>query len=417
MSSRGFSLLEHYMAARSGATAPRFVRARCLPAPREGDAWSRHARALNRFREEERAGLPVEAAAAGPEHARGGAESLLDLKIELAERALDECDLCPHHCRVNRNRGETGYCGVKAETAVHWEGILHGEEIELVPSHEVFLSGCTMRCAFCYSHEHITRPMSGQSMAPEALAACARARWSQGATNLNLVGGEPTVHIPNILRALRSLQAPTPVVWNSNMYATPAAMALLDGVVDLFLGDIHFGNDGCARRLGRIPDYSASVRAAFQSAASSGASVIIRHLVMPGHLECCARPAMEWAASALRDVPFHLMFQYVPDYRALGDPILGRTLTPREIQRAKAIAAETRVDLYRDGAAAATSREQTTRLPRDVDEEGIGETVEILVHADGRVSFTRLLHGLLPLVAALDAGDRRVAARGRQVCG
>jgi putative pyruvate formate lyase activating enzyme len=137
---------------------------------------------------------------------------------------LDACDLCPHHCLVNRNEGKVGYCGVAAETAVHWEGILHGEEIELVPSHEVFLSGCTMRCAFCYSHEHITRAMSGKKTSPAELAACTTSRRAAGATNLNLVGGEPTVHIANILRALREIEEPIPVVWNSNMYATPQAL-------------------------------------------------------------------------------------------------------------------------------------------------------------------------------------------------
>src|SRR5439155_6216155 len=122
---------------------------------------------------------------------------------------------------------------------------------------------------------------SGHLITPAELAACARTRHQQGSTNLNLVGGEPTVHLANILRALRRLESAIPIVWNSNMYATPEAMTLLEGMVDLFLGDIHFGNETCARRLGRIPDYLPSVTAAFRTAVESGASVIIRHLVMP----------------------------------------------------------------------------------------------------------------------------------------
>ena len=340
-----------------------------------------------------------------PRFQQARASSLLDRKIALADRMLDSCDLCPHHCHVNRNAGKTGFCGVADKTAVHWEGVLCGEEIDLLASHEVFLSGCTMRCAFCYSHEHITRPMSGLPMAPTELADCVSQRHGEGAANLNLVGGEPTVHIPNILRTLKNLDVSLPVVWNSNMYATPEAMDLLDGVVDLFLGDIHFGNEDCARRLALIPDYLSSVQIAFASAVASGASVIIRHLVMPGHLECCARPAMEWAARSLPDTPFHLMFQYVPDFRAIGDPVLGRFLSPGETAQAKVMAVEIGVMLYEEGS--------FTSDPSLANNAGAasGQAVDILIQGDGRVSFTRLLPDLLPVAAALNSKDTRILAR------
>ncbi|HTE17066.1 MAG TPA: radical SAM protein, partial [Armatimonadota bacterium] len=378
--------LDHYVGVRDGQRAPRFVAARSLPVEEGEDLWEAHARGLARLQNS--AADPI---VASPDPVL---RSLLDIKIELADRALDACGLCPHLCRVDRNHGEVGYCGVAAETAVHWEGVLHGEELPLVPSHEIFLSGCTMRCAFCYSHEHITRPMSGQTTQPAELAACIRARRAEGSTNVNLVGGEPTVHLPNILRTLRLLESPVPVVWNSNMYATEEAMALLDGVVDLFLGDIHFGNEGCARCLGRIPDYLPSVTAAFAMAVRSGASVIIRHLVMPGHVECCARPAMDWAAAELPETPFHLMFQYVPDYRAEGDPVLGRVLTPAEVKRCLEHAEQAGVLLYQDSPQNGTRGvDAGARTPHPA--EGIGETVDVLVHPDGRISFTRLIGGLL----------------------
>jgi putative pyruvate formate lyase activating enzyme len=388
--------LEHYLSVRDGKIPPRFFQARALPVASQDADWTEHDRAVRALHSKDtRYELDLPA---------GG--SLLDLKIELADRVLDACDLCPHHCRVNRNQGETGFCGVAAEAAVHWEGILYAEEIELVPSHEIFLSGCTMRCAFCFSHEHITRPMSGSRMAPAEIAACISHRHTDGATNVNLVGGEPTVHIPTVLRALRDLDAPVPVVWNSNMYATEAAMKLLDGVVDLFLGDIHFGNPACAEKLGRIPEYLPSVQRAFRAASDSGASVIIRHLMMPGHVECCARPAMEWAVREHPDVPFHLMFQYVPDYRAVHDPTLGRTVSRREREDALRIAEELGVYLYRDESGAAYSPSRSANVGT-----GVGDEVDILVHDDGRVSFTRLIPAFVPLAMALSGKDRRLETR------
>lgn len=384
--------LLHFRAVRDGQHLPLFQLSRTRAVNPNPDPWTAHALTVNTPRQEARS-LSEQGT------------SLLDLKISLAERMLDDCDLCPHHCHVNRNQGKTGFCGVADKTAVHWEGILHGEEIELLASHEVFLSGCTMRCAFCYSHEHITRPMSGLPMAPLAIADRADQRRAEGSANLNLVGGEPTVHIPNLLKMLREVAAPLPVIWNSNMYATPPAMALLDGVVDLFLGDIHFGNDECAKRLGLIPDYLPSVKAAFVTAASSGADVIIRHLVMPGHLDCCARPAMEWAAQALPETPFHLMFQYVPDFRAANDPVLGRFLSPQEIQQAQAMAQEIGVNLYQEQEGGGSA------LMPGAAGSSEGQAVDIIIQGDGRVSFARLLPELLPVAAALDSSDRRVQSR------
>src|SRR5579883_1405886 len=219
MAERGPTSLDHYLSVRDGRRKPRFQQARAFPLRAGSDPWRQHAGAVRRLHAIEAAAPSPRDLPASPSPER----SLLDLKIALADRLMQACDLCPHHCLVDRTRGDTGYCGVADRTAVHWEGILHGEEIEVVPSHEVFLSGCTMRCAFCYSHKHITRPMSGIVTTPEELAGTTAMRRSQGAINLNLVGGEPTVHIPNILSALRALDQPIPIIWNSNMYATPQA--------------------------------------------------------------------------------------------------------------------------------------------------------------------------------------------------
>lgn len=334
-----------------------------------------------------------------------GQISRLDAKIEQTLQLYDSCDICPHDCRVNRNAGKVGYCGVANTSAVHWEGILHGEESEVIPSHEVFFSGCTMRCAFCYSHQHIVRPMSGVVQSPAQLAEMARKRLAQGATNWNLVGGDPTVHLLTILRTLKELaitQTPLPVVWNSNMYIAPHAAEILDGVVDLYLGDIHFGNNDCAQKLGRIPKYFETVTQALHRAGSSGASVVIRHLLMPGHLECCARPAMEWAVKNVPQIPFHLMFQYVPDFRARGDAVLGRPLTQNEITAASQLAKELGVNLYRRKSLQADQEETITSVITESDVDAIGETVDVLIHEDGRVVFTRFTDEMLPVAAALN---------------
>jgi hypothetical protein len=188
------------------------------------------------------------------------------------------------------------------------------------------------------------------------------------------------------------------------MYMTSDALALLDGVVDLYLGDIHFGNDACAAHIGGIGEYMDAVTTALQTAVESGASVIIRHLLLPGHLQCCARPAMEWAARTLPQTPFHLMFQYMPSFKAPRDPCLYRRLTDQEIAGAVAIAEEVGVRLY---------AEKPSGLPvlSGQDPGSCDAPVDIVFHTDGQVSFVRLLPELLLVARELNDEDCRVQAR------
>ena len=405
--------IEHYNQIAAGERLPRHVAARRIAV----DSIDGHRAGVETLHAAEREGAtigePTDTARSQKEpHAnpllgkeREPERSLLDVKIEMADRMLESCDLCPHHCRVDRAHGQHGYCGVDDRASVHWEGVLCGEEREVIPSHEVFFSGCTMRCAFCYSHEHITRPMSGVEQTPATLAGIIRRRRAEGAISLNLVGGEPTVHIPTILKSLRQADVKVPVIWNSNMYITADAMEVLDGVVDLYLGDIHFGNDDCAGRLGRIPDYMASITTSFRMAVDSGAGVIIRHLVVPGHFDCCTVPSLRWAAKHFPDTLLHLMFQYVPDYRAVGDPVIGRPLTKAEMDAARTAAKEIGVRLYEHDRAANLTAKPVNPAPSAL---SIGDSVDILIHADGRIAFTRLLEELTPVARALNGG--RVAA-------
>jgi len=39
---------------------------------------------------------------------------------------------------------------------------------------------------------------------------------------------------------------------------------------------------------------------------------MIRHLVLPGHVQCCTRPIVAWVRETVHDVKFNLMFQYAP---------------------------------------------------------------------------------------------------------
>ena len=89
-----------------------------------------------------------------------------------------------------------------------------------------------------------------------------------------------------------------PLIWNSNFYMSKHVMNLLDGFVDLFLSDFKYGPGKCAEKLSKIPNYWNTVTRNHKIAKNSG-NMIIRHLVLPGHVECCSKPVLKWISENL----------------------------------------------------------------------------------------------------------------------
>ena len=215
-----------------------------------------------------------------------------------------------------------------------------GEEPELVPSHTIFFSGCNLACAYCQNWDIAMQPGSGPAADPRELALALEEGVGQGSRNANFVGGDPDPHLHTVLAIVGRLGEKArglPMVWNSNMYTSREAMDLLEGVMDVWLADFRYGNDGCASRLSEVEGYFAVVSRNFLLARERG-EVMLRQLVLPGHLECCTFPIMRWVAANMPEVYFNLMFQYRPEYRATLHPGMDRRLTPEERREARRMA-------------------------------------------------------------------------------
>ena len=253
--------------------------------------------------------------------------SLLDLKIELADRLFQACCFCEHKCRVDR-RTTAGICGVQ-ESHIALEFLHHGEEPVLTPSHTIFFSGCTFHCVFCQNWD-ISQVPCGTIIAPKQLAVRIEQRKTQGSRNVNWVGGDPTSNLPYILKVLRYIDSNIPQVWNSNMYCSEQTMKLLHGVIDIYLTDFKYGNDSCAKRLSDADGYVKVVKRNHSLAYQHG-EVIIRHLVLPNHIDCCSKPIIDYIAKALPNAVVNIMTQYRPEYIAYDYKDIARSLTPEEI--------------------------------------------------------------------------------------
>ena len=267
-------------------------------------------------------------------------KSYLDLKIEIANRILEGCHFCSRRCGINRVADSLGYCGCGKTMSVSSIFAHMGEEPELVPSGTIFTMGCTMRCLHCQNWTISQWKESAIKYKPEELAKEIENLRLEGCRNANLVGGEPTPWLKHWLETFKHVSVNVPVVWNSNTYYSQETAQLLAGFADVYLLDFKYGPGDCAERISDATNYWEVCTRNHLEAKKYG-ELIVRVLVLPGHLECCTKPILEWIAENLGvETRVNLMFQYRPEWRAYEIPELRRRLTTDEREKAVRLAEE-----------------------------------------------------------------------------
>ena len=255
------------------------------------------------------------------------------------------CSLCPRKCGAARGETEgAGFCrqGMRprlARCALHYdeEPVISGKN----GSGAIFFSGCTLGCVFCQNYE-ISHGGFGKSVSAERLREICFELIDQGAGNINLVSGTPFV--PAIVEALKG-GLPVPVVWNSSGYERVETLKRLEGLVDVYLPDFKYMDAALAGRLSGAKDYpEVAVDAIAEMLRQTGRVVldenglirrgtIIRHLVLPGHLDN-TKQVLRRIHWDFEDACVSLMAQYVPMGRAREYADINRPLSREEYDEA-----------------------------------------------------------------------------------
>lgn len=242
----------------------------------------------------------------------------LEKLIDETKEIMKSCTLCERKCEINRLEGKIGHCRAPNRMLISSEFLHYGEEFFFVPSHTIFFMGCSFHCQYCQNYTISQWVEAGYEVFPEVLALTVIERKKQGARNVNLVGGEPTPYLLFILQTLnelKKLEVNIPIVWNSNFYMSEQTMRILNEIVDVFLPDFKYGNDDCARRLSKVDNYFEVVPRNHLLAKNE---IVIRHLILPEHVECCSFPILEWIAKNLgKKCVVNIMDQYYPCYNVL----------------------------------------------------------------------------------------------------
>lgn len=276
--------------------------------------------------------------------------SFLDVKIALAKSHLENCKLCERKCGANRLSGKPGICMIDRDCIVHSYFHHMGEEAPLVPSGTIFYGGCNFRCAFCQNYDisHLFA-RQGEKVDPKKLASIQETLRRTGARNINHVGGEPTPHIPFIIESFKYLDINVPQLWNSNMYLSLEAMKIIKDLIDIWLPDFKYGNNECAWKYSKVKNYWEIITRNIKIAYQNG-DMIIRHLVLPNHVECCTQRVLKWIAENTPRALVNIMDQYRPEYLVTKHPEkfpeIARRPNRREILEAYRIADKLRI-LYK----------------------------------------------------------------------
>ena len=269
--------------------------------------------------------------------------SYIHLSETLATKYLESCIFCERRCEVNRIDGKKGFCFLSKDSFVSSAFLHMGEEAPLIPSGTIFFQGCNFGCVFCQNYD-ISQAWKGkrelddvaQRVDVKSLAAIAEKLAERGALNINYVGGDPIPNIHTIVGCLNFQTTNITQLWNSNFYLSDKALSLIIDLIDFWLPDFKYGNNLCGKKYSGIENYFDVISRNHKRAHDEGSGeIIIRHLVMPGHIECCSKPILDYVAKEIPNAVMNIMGQYRPQYHSFNYPEINRRPTSQEIQDVK----------------------------------------------------------------------------------
>lgn len=215
------------------------------------------------------------------------------------EELLNNCNLCPRNCNVNRNKNELGYCMASNKIAIGGYHLHEWEEPPLTGKYgsgTIFFSHCNLRCVYCQNYD-ISFRNQGEEITIERLANIMLELQSLSAANINLV--TPTHYIPLIKESIiiaKNKGLTIPIVYNTSGYEKEETIKLLEGLIDIYLPDFKYYNNELGK-YSSVKDYFSVADSAlkemyrqvgkprYNKEGLLQKGVIIRHLVLPNNYE------------------------------------------------------------------------------------------------------------------------------------
>lgn len=258
---------------------------------------------------------------------------------------LNSCTLCPHNCKVNRLEGKKGRCKCDNTLKIALASLHMFEEPCISGTNgsgTVFFTNCNLNCIYCQNYE-ISQGGKGKEITVQDLADIFIKQQEKGAHNINLV--TPTMYVYQIIEAIKLARKnglKIPIIYNSNGYENVETIKMLNGYIDVYLPDLKYYTNELSKKYSNVDNYfevatnaikemySQVGNAVFDDNGIIQKGVIIRHLVLPNHIQN-TKNILKWINENLpKDIYVSVMAQYFPTYKAKNDSLINRKLNKKE---------------------------------------------------------------------------------------
>ena len=262
-------------------------------------------------------------------------------------KELESCKICPHKCRVNRKAGQIGRCRCGDKIKIALASIHYYEEPSISGkngSGTVFFSNCNLNCIYCQNYE-ISQLGKGKVISVEELADIFIKQQENGVNNINLV--TPTMYAYQIIEAIKIAKINglnIPILYNTNGYERVETIKALEGYIDVYLPDLKYYSNLLSKKYSNIDSYfeiaTNAIKEMYKQVGTAQFNengiirkgVIIRHLVLPNHLQN-SKHILKWIKENMpEDIYVSVMAQYFPTYKAKEDKDINRKLTKKEYE-------------------------------------------------------------------------------------
>ena len=259
---------------------------------------------------------------------------------------LEKCTTCPHKCGINRTK-QIGRCKANDKLKIALYSLHKFEEPCISGengSGTIFFSNCNLNCVFCQNYE-ISQKEKGKEITVEELAEIfLKQQNNNKAHNINLVS--PTIYAYQIIETIKIAKNQglyIPIIYNSNGYESVETLKALEGYIDIYLPDLKYYYNELGEKYSKVKRYFEIATEAikemyrqvgkpqFDEKGMIKKGVIIRHLVLPNHIENSKR-VLKWIKNNIGNrASVSVMAQYFPTYQSM-ETDLNRKLTKEEYE-------------------------------------------------------------------------------------
>ena len=260
-------------------------------------------------------------------------------------KELEKCEICPHMCKINRNIGKIGRCKCNNKIKIALATVHNYEEPCISGkngSGTIFFTNCNLNCIYCQNYK-ISQQGKGYEITIEELANIMLEEQEKKVNNINLV--TPTMYAYQIIEAIKLAKSKglyIPIIYNTNGYENIKTIKALNGYIDVYLPDLKYYSNELSKKYSKIDNYfkyaTEAIKEMYKQVGTPvfnengiiRRGVIIRHLVLPNHIQN-SKHILKWIKENMpEDIYVSIMAQYFPTYKAKEDNLLNRKLNKKE---------------------------------------------------------------------------------------